>query len=84
MKSCLTNGFGKSGMGCVSDGFSPNKSVSVGTGISLMGYTGLPVALLSRNIKPDLVACANASISLPSFLIVTNTGAVGKSLSQRS
>ena len=37
-----------------------------------------------KKINPDLVSCAMASIFLPSLLIVTITGAVGRSLSHTS
>src|SRR4029453_18495224 len=32
------------GIGCVDHGFSPSSEVSVGTGISLIGWTGSPVS----------------------------------------
>src|SRR5689334_5264322 len=81
---CRANGFGNVGHGSVGEIFSPFSVVSVGIGTSLIGYTGLPVVLSNKKINPDLVGCAIASILFPSFVIVTNTGAVGRSRSHTS
>jgi hypothetical protein len=34
---CRTNGFGKTGKGCVAFNFSPNAALFVGTGLSFIG-----------------------------------------------
>ena len=54
------------GNGCVGQACSPGTSL-FGTGRSSMGHTGSPVTRSNTNTKPCLVACATASIVLPSL-----------------
>ena len=71
-------------MGCVGHGCSPaNDDVSI-TLTSLIGNKGSPVSLLSKKIKPSLVACAMASIGLPLIFTVTKLGWQGRSRSHKS
>src|SRR4030095_554895 len=71
-------------MGWVGHIFSPTRSVTVSTSVSIIGNKGTPVSLLNKYKKPFFEVCATASIFFPSCVTVSNTGGDEGSLSQVS
>ena len=83
VSSCLANGSGLVGSGCVSDATSP-AIVLAGYFLYWIGNNGVPLTRSNTKTWPVFVVIDTASTSLPSRLTVINEGGEGRSRSQIS